>query len=148
MKKSLLIVLLFAAFSLTSCSDDEDQIPAGSLNVEATINGADWKASGNSRVTSLAGLTVFAIGAGATDRSNIAITLDREATGTFDLNGRALYTDPAQTVNSATSGTITISKLEGNKVSGTFSFRARPLVGTGPEVVVANGKFTDINIMK
>ena len=90
MKKSLLIVLLFAAFSLTSCSDDEDQIPAGSLNVEATINGADWKASGNSRVTSLAGLTVFAIGAGATDRSNIAITLDREATGTFDLNGRAL----------------------------------------------------------
>lgn len=148
MKKSLLILFLFTAFSFTSCSDDEDQIPAGSLNVEATINGADWKASGNSRVTSVAGITVFAIGAGATDRSNIAITLDREQTGTFDLEGRAIYTDAAQTVNSATSGTVTITKLEGNKVSGTFSFRASPLVGTGPEVVIANGKFTDINIMK
>lgn len=148
MKKSLLFIFLFSAFCFISCSNDEDQIPAGSLNVEATVNGQDWKASGNSRVTSVAGITVFAIGAGATDRSNIAITLDREVMGTFDLNGRALYTDAAQTVNSATSGTITITKLEGDKVSGTFSFRASPLMGSGPEVVVANGKFTDINIMK
>lgn len=148
MQKLLLLFFFLAAFSFTSCDDDDDQIPAGSLNVEATINGQDWKASGNSRVTSVAGITVFAIGAGATDRSNIAITLDREVTGTFDLDGRALYTDAAQTVNSATSGTITITKLEGDKVSGTFSFRASPLVGSGPEVVIANGKFTDINIMK
>ncbi len=148
MKKSLLLFFLFSAFSFTSCSDDNDQIPSGSLNVEATINGKKWEASGNSRVTAVAGITVFAIGAGAVDRSNIAITLDRESTGTFDLDGRALYTDAAQTVNNATSGTITITKLEGNKVSGTFSFKASPLVGSGPEVVVANGNFTDINIMK
>lgn len=148
MQKSLLLIFFLAVFSFTSCSEDDDQIPSGSLNVEATINGQEWKASGNSRVTSVAGITVFAIGAGATDRSNIAITLDNDATGTFDLDGRALYTDAAQTVNSATSGTITITKLEGDKLSGTFNFRASPLMGSGPEVVVANGKFTDINIMK
>tara|TARA_R110002020_G_scaffold48223_18_gene137468 strand:+ start:67 stop:513 length:447 start_codon:yes stop_codon:yes gene_type:complete len=148
MKKSLLIFFVFAALSFSSCSDDDDQLPEGSLNVEATVNGQEWKASGNSRVTSVAGVTIFAIGAGAVDKSNIAITLDGEKTGTFDLNGRALYTDAAQTVNNATSGTITITKLENNKVSGTFSFRASPMVGSGPETVVENGKFTDINIMK
>lgn len=148
MKKSILLGLLLTFFAFTSCSDEEDQIPAGSLNVEATIDGKTWNASGNSRISSLSGITVFAIGAGAVDRSNIAFTLDKEQAGTYNLNGRAIYTDAAQKVHSATSGTLTITKLENNLVSGTFSFKASLLVGTGPEVTVTNGKFTDINIMR
>lgn len=145
--RSLLLSLLALVFFACPGSDDDD-IPAGSLNVEATIDGKEWKASGNSRITTVAGFTVFAIGAGSTDRSSMAITLDAERTGNFDLNGTAIWTTADQVVHNATSGTLTITKLEDNKVSGTFSFKARPMTGTGPEVSVTNGKFTDINIMR
>lgn len=148
MKKSLLSLIILSLLVFASCTDSEDEIPGGSLNVEATIDGKEWKAAGNSRVTSFSGVTVFAIGAGAVDRSNFAITLDREQAGTYDLNGMAVYTDASQTVHNATSGTLTITKLEGDKVSGTFAFKASPLIGSGPEVVITAGKFTDINIMR
>lgn len=145
--RSLILSLLALVFFACPGSDDDD-IPAGSLNVEATVDGQDWKASGNSRITTVAGFTVFAIGAGATDRSNMAFTLDAERTGNFDLNGTAIWTTADQKVYNSTSGTLVITKLEGNKVSGTFSFKASPLAGTGAEVNVTNGKFTDINIMR
>ena len=144
--KSLLLGLL--AFVLFGCPDKEDEIPAGSLNVEASVDGKAWQGSGNSQITSVAGFTVWAIGAGATDRSNIAFTLDAERTGNFNLNGKALWTTSDQVVHSATSGTLVITKLEGNKASGTFSFKAKPMTGSGPEVSITNGKFTDINITK
>ncbi|WP_026950678.1 hypothetical protein [Algoriphagus mannitolivorans] len=144
--KSLLLGLM--AFVLFACPSKEDDVPAGSLNVEASVDGKAWQGSGNSQVTSVAGFTVWAIGAGATDRSNMAFTLDAERTGNFNLNGKALWTTSDQVVHSATSGTLVITKLEGNKASGTFSFKAKPMTGTGPEVSITNGKFTDINISK
>lgn len=144
--RSLLLGLL--AFVLFACPDKEDEIPSGSLNVEATVDGKSWKGSGNSRITGVAGFKVFAIGAGATDRSNLAFTLDAERTGNFDLTGKALWTTSDQVVHNATSGTLTITQLEGNKVSGTFSFTARPMTGGGPSVSITNGKFTDINIAR
>ncbi|MGM0944704.1 MAG: DUF6252 family protein [Bacteroidota bacterium] len=144
--RSLLLGLL--AFVFFACPDKDDEIPQGSLNVEATIDGQAWKASGNSRITTVGGFTVFAIGAGATDRSNIALTLDAERTGNFDLAGKAIWTTANQLVYSASSGTLTISSIEGDKVSGTFAFKASPMTGTGPEVTIANGKFTNINIMR
>mgnify|MGYP005750397307 CR=1 FL=1 len=144
--KSLLLGLL--AFVLFGCPDKEDEIPAGSLNVEASVDGNAWQGSGNSQITSVAGFTVWAIGAGATDRSNMAFTLDAERTGNFNLSGNALWTTSDQVVHSATSGTLVITKLEGNKASGTFSFKAKPMTGSGPEVTVTNGKFTDVNISK
>lgn len=144
--RSLLLSLLALIFF--ACPDKDDEIPAGSLNVEATVNGQEWKASGNSRITTVAGFTVFAIGAGATDRSNIALTLDAERTGNFDLTGKAIWTTADQVVHNSTSGTLTITDIDGNKVSGTFAFKASPMTGSGPEVTIANGKFTDINIMR
>lgn len=148
MKIKTLLLVFFAAILFSNCSDSEDQIPSGSLNVEATVDGKAWKGSGNSRVTSLAGIVVWAIGAGATDKSNIALTLNAERTGTFNLAGSALWTTSSQVVHSATSGTVNITKLEGNKASGTFSFKATPMTGTGPEVTITNGVFTDVNILK
>ena len=144
--RSLLLSLL--ALVLFACPDKEDEIPAGSLNVEAVIDGTDWKGSGNSRLTNVSGFTVFAIGAGAPDRSNFAFTLDAERTGNFDLTGKAVWTTADQVVHNATSGTLVITQLEGNKVSGTFTLKASPMLGSGPEVTVSNGKFTDINIMR
>lgn len=144
--KSLLLGLM--AFVLFACPNKEDEVPAGSLNVEASIDGKAWQGSGNSQVTSVAGFTVWAIGAGSTDRSNMAFTLNAERTGNFDLNGKALWTTADQVVHSATSGTLVITKLEGNKASGTFSFKAKPMTGSGPEVTITNGKFTDVNITK
>lgn len=131
-----------------ACPDKDDELPVGSFNVEATIDGKSWTGAGNSRITTVAGFTVFAIGAGATDRSNMAMTLDAERTGNFDLTGKAVWTTSDQVVHNATSGTLTISSIEGNKVSGTFAFKARPMTGSGPEVTIANGKFTDVNIMR
>lgn len=144
--KSLLLGLM--AFVLFACPNKEDEVPAGSLNVEASVDGKAWQGSGNSQVTSVAGFTVWAIGAGSTDRSNMAFTLNAERTGNFDLNGKALWTTADQVVHSATSGTLVITKLEGNKASGTFSFKAKPMTGSGPEVTITNGKFTDVNITK
>lgn len=144
--RSLLLSLL--AFVFFACPDKDDEIPQGSFNVEATIDGQDWRASGNSRITNVGGFTVFAIGAGATDRSSIALTLDAERTGNFDLSGKAIWTTADQLVHNATSGTVNITSIEGDKVSGTFAFKASPMTGNGPEVTIANGKFTDITIMR
>jgi len=141
------VCLLFFFIAFLACSS-EDEIPQGSLNVEASIDGVAWKGSGNSRITNVAGFTAFAIGAGATDRSSIALTLTQERTGTFNLAGNAVWTTADLVVHNATSGTLTITKLEGNLVSGTFSFKARPALGGGAEVSIADGKFSDINIMR
>lgn len=139
--------LLLFVVAFLACSS-EDEVPQGSLNVEASIDGVNWKGSGNSRITKVAGFTAFAIGAGATDRSSIALTMTEERTGTFNLAGNAVWTTADLVVHNATSGTLTITKLEGNLVSGTFSFKARPALGGGKEVSIADGKFTDINIMR
>ena len=144
--RSLLLGLL--AFVFFACPDKDDEIPQGSLNVEATIDGQAWRGAGNSRITNVAGFTVLAIGAGASDRSNLAFTLDAERTGNFDRAGTALWTTSNQVVHSATSGTLTITNIDGDKVSGTFSFKASPMTGSGPEVNITNGKFTDVNIMR
>lgn len=87
--RSLLLGLL--AFVFFDWPDKEDKIPQDPFNVEATIDGQAWKASGNSQVTNVGGFTVFAFEAGATDRSNIALTLDAERTGNFDLAGKAIW---------------------------------------------------------
>ena len=144
--RSLLLGLLAMVFF--ACPDKEDEIPSGSLNVVAIIDGKEWKGSGNSRITSVSGFTVLAIGAGAQDRSNFAFTLDAERIGDFDLAGKAVWTTADQIVHNATSGTLVITKFEGNKVSGTFTLKASPILGNGPEVTITNGKFTDINIMR
>lgn len=139
--------LLLFVIAFMACSS-EDEVPQGSLNVEASIDGVAWKGSGNSRITNVAGFTAFAIGAGAADRSSMALTLTEERTGTFNLAGNAVWTTADLVVHNATSGTLTITKLEGNLVSGTFSFKARPALGGGTEVTIADGKFNDINITR
>ncbi|TFV96008.1 hypothetical protein E4S40_07215 [Algoriphagus kandeliae] len=144
--RSLLLGLL--AFVFFACPDKDDKIPQGSLNVEASIDGEAWRGAGNSRITSVGGFTAFAIAAGSTDRSSLALTLDAERTGDFDLAGKGIWTTANQVVHTASSGTLTITKLDNDKVSGTFSFVAQPATGGGSEVIITNGKFTDVNIMR
>lgn len=145
--RNLLLALL--AFVFFACPDKEDEVPQGSLNVEATIDGQSWTGAGNSRVTNVAGFIAWAIGAGSADGTSMALTLDAERTGNFDLaSGKAVWITSSQVVYHSTSGTVNITKLEGDKVSGTFSFKAKQLTGTGPELTITNGKFTDINIMR
>lgn len=141
------LALLAFVLAFMACSSD-DELPQGALNVEMTIDGVAWKGSGNSRIENVAGFTAFAIGAGATDRSSLAMTTTEERTGNFNLAGNAAWITSDQVVYNAISGTMTITKLENNKVSGTFSFKARPALGGGTEVNITNGSFTDINIMR
>ncbi|GAB2493593.1 MAG: hypothetical protein EP311_06500 [Cytophagales bacterium] len=141
------LALLAFVLAFMACSSD-DEVPQGALNVEMTIDGVAWKGAGNSRIENVAGFTAFAIGAGATDRSSLALTMTEERTGNFNLAGNAVWITSDQVVHNAISGTLTITKLENNKVSGTFSFKARPALGGGTEVNITNGSFTDVNIMR
>ncbi|EOZ98503.1 hypothetical protein A33Q_1157 [Indibacter alkaliphilus LW1] len=145
--KSLILLALFAgSFLFVSCENDDT--PNGAMNVEAKIDGTDWKGSGNSQVVGVAGITTTSIAAGATNRSAISITIMDDKAGTYDLANVASYTDQNQTVYMANSGTLTISKFEGNKISGTFSFTARPALGSGNNISITEGKFTDVNVSR
>ena len=53
----------------------------------------------------------------------------------------ASYTENSNAFQS-TSGTLTISKFEGNKISGTFNFEAEDL--NGNTVSVTDGEFSDL----
>ncbi|MBW3467974.1 DUF6252 family protein [Arthrospiribacter ruber] len=142
----LSVALLMGTCLLYSC--DNDDTPNGAMNVEAKIDGKDWKGSGNSQVLAVSGFTTTTIGAGSSDRSAISFTIMDDKTGTYDLANVASYTDASQTVYMASSGSITITKFENNKVSGTFSFTARPALGTGSNVTITDGKFTDVNVKR
>lgn len=142
----ILLSLLIMSMSLSSC--DNDDSPNGNYNVEAQIDGTAWKGSGNSQVVAVAGITTTSIAAGASDRSAFSITIMDDKPGNYPLANVASYTDSNQTVYMATSGSMVITKFEGNQISGTFSFTARPALGTGNSITIAEGKFTNVNVRR
>jgi hypothetical protein len=144
--KIIPLILLSCVFLFSSCENDDT--PNGALNFEAKINGTEWKGSGNSRVVGVGNIVSTAIGAGKSDRSAISLTVMNDKAGSYNLAGNASYTDANQVVYIASSGNVNITSFEGNKVSGTFSFVARPATGGGSEIQVTDGKFTDINVSR
>ncbi|MEQ8713951.1 MAG: DUF6252 family protein [Cyclobacteriaceae bacterium] len=145
--KNLLFLFVAGVFLLSGCGSDDDSTPSGSFNVEAKIDGVDWSGAGNTVVTVAAGQTITAVGAGREDGSAFALTFMSGTTGTYDLANFATYVDPARTVYTATSGTITVTEFTESSISGTFSFSASNLAGAG-SVEITQGKFTNVNVMR
>lgn len=144
--KFLPMLFLLAGLVCSGCSDDDT--PNGSMNFEAKINGSQWNGSGNSRVVGVGNIVTTNIGAGNSDRSAFSITIMSDKAGNYNLAGNASYTDSNQNVYIANTGTVNVTSFEGNKISGTFSFNARPATGGGAEIQVTEGKFTDINVSR
>ncbi|HFA50972.1 MAG TPA: hypothetical protein ENJ95_18330 [Bacteroidetes bacterium] len=143
MKNLIFIFLAFSFTTFTSCSKDDGGSGSGDCSLEAKIDGADWCGSANFNVLDLgiAG-TITSIGAGNTDMEAVSLQFMDKTTGTYDLAGKlASYTENG-TAYQSTSGTLTISKFEGDKISGTFSFEAADL--NGNTVSVTGGKFDNL----
>lgn len=145
--KNLLFLLVTGVFLLSGCGSDDDSTPSGSLNVEATIDGTSWNGAGNTVVTAAAGQIITAIGAGSEDGTAFAITINSDQSGTYDLANIATYVNPSQTVFRATSGTMTITEFTESSISGTFSFSATEVGGSG-SVEITQGKFTNVNVQR
>jgi hypothetical protein len=139
-------VLLSSLILFAACNNDD--APNGVLNFKAKIDGTDWAGSGNSLVLSISNMTTTTIGAGKADNSAFAIVLNSATTGTYNLANIASFTDANQVVYTSTSGTMTITKFETDKISGTFSFSAKQAIGGSATIEVTNGEFTDVKVTR
>ncbi len=143
MKNIFFIFLAITSISLTSCSKDDEVGSNGNCALSAKIDGSDWCGSANFSVTNLGPAGVItSIGAGNADMEAIGLQFMSDQTGTYDLGGSLA----SWTINSvpylSTSGTLTISKFEGDKISGTFNFEGQSTDGT--TVSVTGGKFDNL----
>ena len=143
MKNIFFIFLAITFIGLTACNKDDEAGSNGDCSLSAKIDGSDWCGSANFTVTNLGPAGVISsIGAGNTNMEAIGLQFMSDQTGTYDLAGKlASFTENGNAFQS-TSGTLTISKFEGNKISGTFNFEAEDL--NGITVSVTDGKFSDL----
>ncbi len=152
MKKRLGIILVVAASTLLmpSCkkkSDDPqpEESTETPVTPPATIGTFTAKVNGTAKTF---GLNFYITNSGITGISasdaasgtGISLGLFGSTVGSYDIDGtltQATYV-VGSTQSSATSGKITITKVENNKMSGTFNFE----VAGG--VKVTEGVFTDV----
>jgi hypothetical protein len=92
---------------LGACTSDEK--PDGDWNVSAKINGSEWKGSGNSQVIQVGNIVTTSIGAGNAEGSALAIQIQSDQVGTYNLAGLASYTNAQGVVFNATGGTLNIT---------------------------------------
>jgi len=161
--KGLLSAILLMVFSITlnSCNKTEDVVstlPTTTAGMTATVDGASFS-SLNGGVTILGNNCIIS---GSAIVNNVANTITLNcpnALGTYPITssgtvnfasivvGGAVnpltYTTYSNIGGQGGSGTITISSLTVSKMKGTFSFIAKPSVGstaTGQKVIT-NGIF-------
>lgn len=166
MKKRILFAafLSFSLLGASACSDKDDDKKAapivnntGNNSFKAKINGTDISSSqviagygdvDNERVISINATTsmgqitlIFPDQTGTFTRSNSEIVngMILEGQGT---NAKGWHSNPDG------SETIIITKLDNanKKVSGTFSFTAKPVGNASGDKVVTEGSFTDLTI--
>jgi hypothetical protein len=151
--KSKLLLLLVAGSTLLmpSCKKKDDPTPSTSTTTTSTTTStAAFSAKVNGTSTNFAGYYYQAVSGGiyiqggvvsATAAPWIQLTTQlSQTTGTYTVGAMgvsATYMDASNTGHIATSGTITITSIANNKISGTFSF-------SGNGATVTNGVFTDI----
>lgn len=140
MNKSFLLGCLLAVVAMFSagCGSGTDE-PAP-CTLRAKVNGADW--CGNATVRTVASTTTIA--ATGNGREVMTITLLKTEPGTYQLVGNATFINGLLNTHVATSGTLNITKLENNRISGTFSFQA--LSQTVGLINITEGSFTDLQV--
>lgn len=147
MKKNTTLLLLLIAGStllIPSCKKSAQAtpaptpLPATTVVFSATVDGTA-KTFPSSYYQAVSG-GIYVQGGGTTAPYIQLATQLAQATGTYTIGMgvTATYKDASNTGHIADSGTITISSLANNKISGTFSF-----VENGG-VTITNGVFTDI----
>ena len=164
LKKSILVLMAFAAVSLTSCSksDDGGDDPQGGVGTfSAKVDGATYTPIQESIAAQISGsgaAQALAVSAGTMDSENLQIIIvGYDGVGTYDLNMSNIGTysylpDPSNpdpstvviysTVNGqASNGQIKVSSDDGNVVKGTFSFTAYNLSNPSQSVSVTDGQF-------
>lgn len=149
MKKmiSYVVIVLFALTSVSCSNDDDNQTstPVNQLGSDGftwTINGTTTSKTTTTANYNLQGsaMNLFATPSGTV----FEINLTGSTPGTYALgNGNALYYNYSSTENliSPTSGSVTITSIVNNKVSGTFTAS-----GTGTGVTSLSGSFTNIGL--
>lgn len=144
MKQVLLLLSVFI-FSLSSCSKEEATEPEGSKSTESGFfyaeNSASAMIKADEATANKQHKTIIAKKSGATV---VEIVLTDLKAGTYDLSARYAFTYVKSAVFwEASAGTLTITKNDGSKLSGTFKATA----GSGVQgVTTVEGKFTDIEI--
>jgi hypothetical protein len=131
---------------LSACTSDEK--PEGNWNVSAKINGSEWKGSGNSQVVQIGNIVTTSVGAGNVEGSALAIQIQSDQVGTYNIEGRASYTNAQGVVFNATSGALIITRFETNKLAATFNFNATQAVGGTATVEISEGKIQEINVTR
>lgn len=143
---------------LTACGDDGPTGPGqGEYYISASINGQSWNALSNQIVAGPSSAipgSIFFQGASLGNPGHaVAIALGRiTGPGQYPLGmnpgtgsgGIVTYTSGAQaftTPLTGAAGSITISEISSDAVTGTFQLTATPLVGDEAPVSITNGRF-------
>ncbi len=144
------ILALALLFSVTiSACDSSDPAAEATGTMEAKIDGADWQAD-NATATKVgaAGFSTIMIAGANTSTEVVTISLlNVSSTGTFDLSSTQLASMswtpgsvPIDQVYNAQTGSVTITRLDDDRVEGTFFFNGRRSSDNGT-VGVTQGSF-------
>ena len=145
MKKIIFLSFFIGLIGLAACNKDDDTGSNGDCALSAKVDGTDWCGSANFTVTDLgpAGV-VTSVGAGNANMEAIGLQFFDNKTGTFDLSNSVANWTVDGKAHLSTSGTLTVSKFENDKISGTFNFEAQATDGT--TVSVTDGEFNDLEM--
>lgn len=167
MKVKLLVAALMAmSVSVSSCSKDDDEKKPSAKNqntlgadtkFRATINGASWTSeSSGAAYGEVDEVTIISVFSQNANGGMYIVVPDAEGTFTTSsfeqLNGSVIEGQLSNAKgwhsNPEGTATVTITKLDrtNKKISGTFSFTAKPLGNATGDKTVTNGTFTDVTI--
>lgn len=153
-KSVFYIVLLTGIFVGVSCNNNtpvEGGIVVGEPDVKdllfcAKIEGNDWSSKQSYFTTESNRIEIKAVSENYEIITLILDTYSNSSTGTFsinDSNGIATYTG-SEDIFSLISGTLTISKIENDKISGQFNFSAKSTSNPSKIIKITNGNFESI----
>ena len=147
MKKQLFTVMLIIAAGAITMPSCKKSSSSTTTTTPTTTTTAVFKATVNGTVETwgtyyyqlLSGGTYISAFTGTQQKVQLVVT-NAQVAGTYTIGTLVManYWDASNTMHSATTGTITISSIANNTITGTFAF-----VESGG-VTVTNGVFTSI----
>lgn len=147
MKKMVGLLLILLSFGITSCSSDDSNNNQGGLYLRFTYNGQNYDYEPET-ITSLVTSINGTEGVDATYKF-LSLTLPNDVTeGTYSITSpdpsdleafNAYYNSEGDAVDfDASSGTITITNIDSEYITGTFSFSGD---NNGTTITITNGSF-------
>ncbi|MBN2890313.1 MAG: hypothetical protein JXL97_00465 [Bacteroidales bacterium] len=159
MKRISILTILLVAIISTTLFTGCKKLPTMSATVDGTTKNFVFRSTSKVGITDgLEGMVI--IGTTGADISNgeyLTLLIRGAEKGTYDLNVtitsdakfqcEAIYRPGGEndtTVYKGTSGTITISEIDGKYISGSFSFEMTNKLLDSDKVNITNGKFEDL----